>query len=316
MTKQEIYLPSGDGKTQLHTILWLPEGTPRAILQISHGVSEYIGRYERLAQVLTAQGFLVAGHDHLGHGLSVADGGARLYFGEAGSWDTVTDDLYRLHNLLRRDNPGIPFFLLGHSMGSFLARTYLIRYPGTVDAAVLMGTGQMPAPLVTAGLAVARMEGRRLGWEQSSALIDRLAFGAYNKQFAPNRTAFDWLSVNPDNVDAYIADPLCGGSASAGLFREMLGGIRFITDGDNLKKMNGNTPILFLSGEDDPVGDGGKGVRRACHSFRKAGVRSAEMKLYPGLRHELLNEACHETVEADLLRWLEKQLAAIRETRE
>ena len=225
MTRNEFTFPSADGKTGIHAVEWLPEGHPRAVLQVSHGVAEYVLRYEPLAEYFTARGFAVAGHDHLGHGGSVAPGGARLYFGPKGSWNWVVDDLYTRYNLLKKQFPDIPLFLLGHSMGSFLARTYLIRYPGTVDGAVIMGTGQMSPALVAAGRAVAALERRRVGEDQASPAVDRLAFGAYNKQFAPNRTGFDWLSLNPENVDRYIADPLCGGSASIGLFREMLEGL-------------------------------------------------------------------------------------------
>ena len=304
MVKNEATFLSHDGKTPIHTVEWLPEGPARAVLQISHGVAEYILRYEPFAEYLTAQGFAVVGHDHIGHGQSVAPGAARLYVGPVGSWTHVVDDLYTLRCQAGERFPGVPYFLLGHSMGSFLARTYLIRYPGTVDGAVIMGTGQMAPAVVAGGRLVAAREGRKVGWDQVSPVVEQLAFGTYNKMFAPNRTGFDWLSVSEANVDAYIDDPLCGGSASVGLFREMLSGIAFITKQENVKKMNLNTPILFVSGDKDPVGDCGKGVRRAYRSFQKAGVRDVSLKLYPGARHEILNDSCRETVYRDILQWL------------
>ena len=309
MVRSEFTFPSADGKTAIHAVEWLPEGRPRAVLQISHGVAEYILRYEPFAEYLTARGFVVAGHDHLGHGGSVAPGGARLYFGPKGSWNWVVEDIYTRYNLLKKQFPDIPLFLLGHSMGSFLARTYLIRYPGTVDGAIIMGTGQMSPALVAGGRAVAALERRRVGEDQTSPMVDKLAFGAYNRRFAPNRTGFDWLSLDPENVDRYITDPLCGGNASVGLFREMLRGLRFIAKPENLKKMNANTPVLFASGSMDPVGDCGKGVRRAYRSFQKAGVRDVSIQLYPELRHEILNEACREDVCRDLYQWLSGKLA-------
>ena len=310
MVRNEFTFLSADGKTPIHAVEWLPEGQARAVLQISHGVSEYILRYEPFAEYLTARGFAVAGHDRLGHGQSVAEGSARLYFGPRGSWNWVVDDIDQRRNLAKAKFPQVPYFLMGHSMGSFLARTYLIRYPGAVDAAVIMGTGQMSPAIIAGGKAVAAEEAHRVGEDQTSSLVDKLAFGAYNKRFAPNRTGFDWLSLNQDNVDRYMADPLCGGNATIGLFREMLGGLSFIAKPENLKRMNLNIPVLFISGEMDPVGDCGKGVKRAFESFRKAGVRDVSLKLYPELRHEILNETCRETVYEDIYQWLAAKIPA------
>lgn len=309
MVIAEFTFLSADKKTPIHAVEWTPEDGPvRAVLQISHGVAEYALRYAPFAEFLTARGFAVVSHDHIGHGLSVARGAPRLYFGPKGSWRWVVDDLYARRELTGKRFPGVPRFLLGHSMGSFLARTYLIRYPGTVDGAVLMGTGHMSGAMVSGGRAVAAAEALRLGDRAVSPVVDRLAFGAYNRIFAPNRTAFDWLSVSEENVDAYLADPLCGGNASVGLFREMLSGIAYIKRPENLRRMNLNTPILFVSGSMDPVGECGKGVERACAGFQRAGVRDVSMKLYENARHEILNDTCRETVYQDILRWLEAHL--------
>ena len=310
MVRSEFTFLSADGKTPIHAVEWLPEGPVRAVLQISHGVAEYILRYEPFAAYLTERGFAVVGHDHLGHGGSVSEGAPRLYFGPKGSWDWVVQDIYTRRCLAGKRFPGVPYFLLGHSMGSFLARTYLIRYPGTVDSAVIMGTGHMTPALVAAGRLFVSREIHRLGETLPSDAVTKLAFGTYNRAFAPNRTAFDWVSANQANVDAYVADPLCGGNPSMGLFREMLSGIAFITRAENIRKMNANTPILFISGAMDPVGEFGKGVRRACRSFRHAGMRDVTMKLYPGLRHEILNEDCREAVYADVYHWLEQYIPA------
>lgn len=308
MVRNEFTFPSADGRTSIHAVEWAPEGSVRAVLQISHGVAEYILRYEPFAEYLTARGFAVAGHDHLGHGGSVAEGAARLYFGPRGSWSWVVDDIYTRRRLAGKRFPGVPCFLLGHSMGSFLARTYLIRYPGTVDGAVIMGTGQQSPALIAGGRAVAAGESARIGEDKASPLVEKLAFGAYNKRFAPNRTANDWLSVSEANVDRYLADPLCGGTPTSGLFREMLSGLSFIAKPENLRKMNLNTPILFISGAMDPVGDCGRGVKKAFRSFRKAGVRDVSLKLYPELRHELLCEDCKETVYEDIYQWLDARV--------
>lgn len=305
--RKEFYFPSSDGLTQIHAVEWQVEN-PIGIVQIAHGVSEYALRYEPFAQYLNSKGFAVVANDHIGHGLSLADGAAPLYFGRHDGWQHVVDDVYTLRDMTGKKYPELPYFLLGHSMGSFIARTYLIRYPGTLSGAIIMGTGQQSPALILGGRAFAKIEGRRIGFDQFSPAVDQLAFGAYNKPFAPNRTKFDWLSVNEENVDAYIADPLCGGGASIGLFSDMLGGIGFIGKQSNVNTMNVNTPVLFVSGDHDPVGDMGRGVKKAYASFRKAGVKDVSLKLYPGLRHEILNEACREEVYEDLWKWIEQRM--------
>ena len=304
--RKEFTFPSADGRTAIHAVEWHPEREPAGVLQIAHGVAEYALRYEPFARFLNAHGFLVVANDHLGHGESVAEGAPRLYFGEKGSWQHVVDDMYTLRCRTGEAYPELPYFIMGHSMGSFLTRTYLIRYPGTVKGAILMGTGQNPDAMLVGGKALASVLARKAGRENVSDVVEKLAFGAYNKAFAPNRTGYDWLSVSEENVDAYIADPLCGGMASTGLFLELLGGMAFIKKPANLRHMNMATPVLFISGDRDPVGGMGKGVRAACDSFRRAGVRDAELKLYPGLRHEILNEDCRAQVYDDLWEWVER----------
>ena len=251
----------------------------------------------------------MAANDHIGHGQSLAEGAPRLYFGPKGSWQTVVDDLYTLRCHCGKEFPGVPYALLGHSMGSFLARTYLIRYPGTVQAAVIMGTGQQSAAMTAGGRLVAARETRRLGGDDKvSKLAEGLAFGSYNKLFVPNRTSCDWLSLDTENVDRYLADPLCGGYATLGLFREMLSGLDFIRDPKNLAKMNANTPVFFVAGEMDPVGDSGRGVWKAAQSFRRAGLRDVTVTIYPEARHEILNDFCREQVQSDILTWLRDRL--------
>lgn len=304
MVKNEFFYPSADGKTRIHAVEWLPDGEVLAVLQIAHGLAEYVLRYEAFAAYMTARGFAVVGNDHLGHGQSVAKGAAPLYFGPKGSWNRVVQDMRRLREDMGRKYPGKSYFMLGHSMGSFLLRTYLIQYPGTVDAAIIMGTGQQSSAMTGGGSVLAKLLAIRGGEDQPSDLVSQLIFGAYNKQFAPNRTDFDWLSANPENVDRYIADPLCGGKPSLGLFREMIWGLAFIRKADNLKKMDVNTPILLVAGDKDPVGGSGRGVKRVYESFREAGVVDVTLRLYPGMRHEILNENDRQQVYLDLYEWL------------
>ena len=306
--RREFYYPSSDGRTSVHAVEWTPESAPVGVYQIAHGVSEYALRYEPFARFLTEHGFVVVANDHIGHGLSVAEGAAPLYFGEKDGWMRVVDDMYALRSLARDRYPDLPYVLMGHSMGSFLARTYLIRYPGSVTAAILMGTGWQSAAVLAGGMLAAKAVGARRGFDRFDAAVDSLAFGAYNNRFKPKRTNFDWLSANVENVDAYIADPLCGGGATVGLLRDMLGGIAFIEKRANLARMNKKTPVLFLSGGMDPVGSYGRGVLKAYDSFQRAGVRDVTLKLYPGLRHEILNERENERVYADILAWVENHL--------
>ena len=306
----ELSFMSSDSRTTVYATLWEPEGEPVGVVQICHGMAEHIGRYAWLAGQLCAKGYVVCGDDHLGHGRSLPEGGTPVYFGEGNTWHTVVDDIYVPHQRIRPGYPDGPLCIMGHSMGSFLTRTYLIRYPGTVDGAVIMGTGFMTSAATAASLAVIHAECLRNGESRPSAVATKASFGIYNRRFAPNRTSMDWLSLNPDNVDTYLKDPLCQGNVSAGLFREMLSGIRFVCKEDNIRRMNHHTPILFISGAMDMVGDCSKGVERAAAAFRKAGMRDVTVKLYPELRHEILKEACHEQVYEDIDRWLESKLAA------
>ena len=306
----EFTFLSSDGKTQLHGMLWEPEGVAvRAVLQICHGVAEHIARYDGFARALNEQGIVVAGHDHLGHGKSLPDGGTPVYFGQGSTWNTVVDDIYILHQRLKQRYPDVPLCIMGHSMGSFLTRTYLIRYPGTVKAAVIMGTGWQPQAAITGGLALANAIAAVSGENATSELVTELAFGSYNKLFAPNRTKVDWLSADESNVDDYIADPLCGADATVGLFRQMLRGLRFNQTPGNIDRMDKNAPILLIAGQDDPVGNMGAGVRRTHDAFKRTGVRDVTLKLYPGLRHEILNEAAmRDTVYGDIGAWLDRVL--------
>lgn len=310
MNMTEFTFLSTDGKTQLHGMRWEPDGgSVRAVLQICHGVAEHIVRYDAFARYLNGLGIAVVGHDHLGHGLSLPEGGTPVYFGEGNTWNTVVDDIYVLHQRIRLWYPDVPLCIMGHSMGSFLTRTYLIRYPGTVKAAVIMGTGWQPKAVIAGGMAVAKAVGAVVGENGTSDLVTNLAFGAYNKLFAPNRTSCDWLSADEDNVDAYMADPLCGADATVGLFRQMLSGIRFNQKLSNLRQMDPRIPVLFVAGEKDPVGDCGNGVRRTYQEFRRAGVQDCTLKLYPGLRHEILNEkAQQQQIFEDIGQWLTSKL--------
>lgn len=307
---RDFTFPSSDGTTMLHARLWADDSTaPRGVVQICHGIAEYVGRYDRFARFLAEHGFIVAGHDHLGHGQSLPEGGTPIYFADRNGWHCAVEDIAHLQKQLAREYPSIPHFILGHSMGSFLTRTFLIRYPGRVDGAIIMGTGWQNPAILQGGLLVSGMEAKRHGRRSTSDLVTNLAFGGYNKAFAPNRTEFDWLSADTGNVDRYIADPLCGQDATVGLFQDMLHGIRFNQQKVNLQQMSPDTPVLFVSGDKDPVGGMGKGVQKSRDAFAAAGVKDITLILYPGLRHEILNETSQQpVVDNDILLWLEAHL--------
>ena len=304
---QDLRYPSARAGFTVYAREWLPERPARAVIQIVHGIAEHIGRYEEIARFLSGYGFLVCGEDHLGHGRT-AEGGNYGFFAPADGWDLVVRDIRRLRELEGEKYPTLPYFLLGHSMGSFLTRTYLIAYPGTLDGAILSGTGQEPAPLVALGRALSALECRRLGPQGVSPLVDTLSLGAYNRRFRPNRTSADWISRDPAAVDAYLADPLCRSKPTVSMFRDMMEGLQFIAVRDNLRKMDPSTPVLLLSGDRDPVGGMGRGVRKVQNMFLDAGCTDVTLKLYPGGRHEMFHEVNQQEVFQDLLAWLEDRL--------
>ena len=306
-TLRTFTFPSSDGRHTCHGSCWQPaRDLPRGVVQIVHGVAEHMGRYDWFARFLAGHGYAVCGADHLGHGRTGAEDGKFGYFGPRRGWELVTRDVRRLRLMAGDRFPGVPYFLLGHSMGSFLTRTYLCRYPGTVDGAILSGTGQESALLVGAGKALANLIAHIRGPEAVSPLVNELSLGSYNKQFRPNRTGADWISRDEKVVDAYLRDPWCTFTPTVGMFRDMLGGLQYIASPAALAQMDPDTPVYLFSGDQDPVGGNGAGVRKVYGYFEKQGTRDLTMKLYPGGRHEMLNELNREEVYADVLAWRDR----------
>lgn len=308
MKVKEFNYLSKDGKSKIHAVEWLPEIDPVAILQISHGMTEHIFRYEKLAKYLTEKGFVVVGNDHLGHGESIVLDSLPMYFGPKGSWNYVVGDIHECKNIITSELPNLPYFILGFSLGSFVLRTYLIDYPQKLDGVILVGTGQLSSFEISIAKFMASREAKKVGEEHTSPVIKKLTFENYNKIFAPNSTDFDWLCSDQANLDQYIADPKRGQSLSAGLFIELLDGMNYTAKVKNMKKMNLDTPVLFISGGKDPVGSCGKGVIKVYNIFQKIGVKDVKMKLYPGLRHDVLHESIQGEIYEYLYQWLNSKI--------
>lgn len=299
---------SSNGKTNIHVRQCTPDGAFRGIVQLAHGIAEHVERYDAFAQFLAGKGFLVVANDHLGHGQSISAQEDLGFFSETGGWDLAVSDMHKLFEITHEKYSAFPYFLFGHSMGSFLARTYIIRYPDDLAGAVICGTGQQSALIVAGGKMMGSMECRKHGPRYKSEKLNAMAFGSYNKGYAEHRTDYDWLSRDPAVVDRYIADPLCGFIPSAGLFTDMMCGLQFIGKAANLSAMKKTLPVLLIAGDKDPVGENGKGVQRVYEMFKKAGMQDVTMKLYPDCRHEILNELNKDEVMNDVGAWLESKL--------
>lgn len=301
--------PSCDEEHQIFARQWSPEaGQPKGVIQIVHGISEYIDRYAPTARFLADRGYVVVGNDHLGHGRTALGPEEYGFFREKDGWHTASADVRRLRVLMGQKYPDLPYFLLGHSMGSFLARTYLIDWPGTLTGCILSGTGQEPPAMVAAGRHLAGAVCKASGPRTHSKLIEQIAFGTYNKQFTPARTRADWISRDEAVVDAYVADPLCSFMPSAGMFRDMMEGLQYIAKKSNLKKMDPSTPVYFFSGDRDPVGRNGDTVKKVMGFFEEAGCTDVTLRLYPEGRHEMMNEINRQEVWNDLLAWIDSKL--------
>lgn len=302
--KEELKFDSRDGMTKLHAVRWVPEGKVICILQIVHGMAEHIERYEGMAQFFAERGILVTGDDHLGHGKSVSGDGLYGYFCEQDPATVVVRDVHRLKKMTQEDYPGIPYVILGHSMGSFILRNYLFRYGTGIEGAIICGTGSRTnfQNLLSQGIAAAA--GVVFGERHTAKLIDKLAFGAYNKRIENPKTSADWLCTDEKVVEEYEKDEMCGFTFKVNGFKTLFQLLSRLNKKENLDKMPNDLPVHFVSGDMDPVGNYGEGVRRAYEDFRRAGMERVSMKLYPGGRHEILNEKNKIQVYEDLYPWI------------
>ena len=304
MQSSTFTLTTPDG-TEVFVNRWLPDGEVKAVVQIAHGVAEHSGRYTRFAQRLTDHGYAVYASDHRGHGRT---SGPRGSFAERDGWQTVIDDLHAVTARAHHEQQGVPVFLLGHSMGSFLARGYAAQYGSELTGLVLSGTAGGAGALGKMGVFVASTQARLRGHTHASGLMNKLSFGQYNAAFKPIRTEFDWLSRDPAEVDKYVNDPDCGFVFSAGGFADMLRGLAQVNEDRTVALVPKDLPIHLTSGDKDPVGASGKGVRQAADQFKRLGVRDVTVTLWPDARHEILNETNRDEVEVEILEWLDAHL--------
>lgn len=303
--KEEFYFDSRDRVSKIRAVKWVPETEhPVCILQVVHGMAEYIDRYDEFARFLAGKNILVVGDDHLGHGKTVPEGGTYGYFCKEDAATVLVRDEHRLKKLMQEQYPGIMYLILGHSMGSFILRNYLFRYGNGIDGAILVGTGMMPKSLLRTARLIAAVQKLFYGDRHAAHLINVIAFGGYNKKISLSRTPMDWLSREETNVDRYVADPLCGFTFTVNGFSTLFELIWNCYDPEKLEKIPKRLPIFILSGAEDPVGDYGKGVERTYQSFLNHGLTNVQMKLYENDRHELLNETDREQVYGDIYRWI------------
>ena len=307
MEKVEFCYASRDGQSQIHAVRWIPEGEVKAVLQIVHGMSEYIDRYEVFAEYMTSQGILVTGEDHLGHGKTITEcGSLQGYFCKQDPATVIVRDVHRLKKMTQELYPNAPYFILGHSMGSFMARNYMLRYGKGVQGMIIMGTGNQSKGLLTFSKILATILGAFQGQKHVSKFMEKLSFGGYLKRIPNPDTPFDWLSVNKENVKKYMADPLCGFTFTINGYKTVLELLYRLTDSKELNQIPKELPVFLLSGEDDPVGNYGEAVKSVTASLKAAGLVNVESKLYAKDRHEILNENDRNTVYTDILAWIQK----------
>jgi alpha-beta hydrolase superfamily lysophospholipase len=294
----EKQVKSSDGHV-IQVYVW-PNKEAKAWVHINHGMAEHALRYARFAEVLVAAGFAVLAHNHRGHGPSQADTLGCL--AKDSNWQHILGDIAQVRASECHD--GRPYFLFGHSMGSFIVQSFLTLYPQAIDGLILCASNLQAPTLSRLGRFVASIEKWRVGDAKPSKLIQFLSFGSFNQHFKPSRTEFDWLSRDTLEVDKYIADPLCGFACSSGFWHAFLDSLVALYRPASLQKIQADLPILCIGGSDDPVGLMGKGLPKLAQAYQQLGQANVSLKLYAQARHELLNERNRDEVMADIVNWL------------
>ena len=306
--RDEFYFPSKDGNTEIHTIEWKPEGKVCAVLQLCHGMIEYIERYDDFAEFLCSRGWYVVGNDHLGHGKSVQSKSEYGFFNEKSGNGCVLGDIHTLRQRTMKKYPGVPYFMLGHSMGSSLLRQYIQMYGNGLSGAILMGVvADHSTFTLQLGKRLCRLLAILRGWHFRSRLIENMAMGAYNRKFKPAKTRADWVTSDQERLEAYVTDPLCSFRFTVNAYYSMFTGMLASQKKESIYMIPKGLPILFIAGADDPVGDFGKGVRKIYEQYKAAGIQDISLRLYAGDRHEILNETDRQQVYQDLYEWMDER---------
>lgn len=307
--KDEFYFPSKDGNTEIHTIEWKPEGEVKAVLQLCHGMVEYIDRYHEFAEYLCSRGFYVVGNDHLGHGKSVQSKSEYGFFHEKYGNACILADMHTLRQRTMKKYPDVPYFMLGHSMGSIMLRQYIQMYGNGLSGAILMGVVQeQPQVVLLTAQRLCRVIATFRGWHYRSKLVDNMVVGEFNKKFKPARTRADWVTSDNERLDAYVSDPLCSFVFTVNAYYHMFAGMLQMEKKESVFMIPKTLPILMAAGTEDPVGGYGKGVRKIYEKYKAAGIRDVTLQLYAGDRHELLNERDRQQVYQDISEWLESKM--------
>ena len=302
MNYEKSFITMSDGKEiMFHS--WTGEEDPKAVVVISHGMAEHVGRYAAFAEHLVSRGFAVFGEDHRGHGLSAV--GRYGYLADRKGFFRVVDDIHEEILSLRERYPDAKFFLFGHSFGSFISQCYIEKYASTIDGCILCGTAGPRKALIAAGHILAGIVSALGGKKRPSKLLNAMAFGSYNKRIPDRKTDFDWLSRDEMQVNAYMGDGECGFLCTGGFFCDMFSGFKYIHKNSHIKEIPEGLPLFFIAGTADPVGSYGQTVEDLVRIYRDKGIRDVELKLYEGARHELLNETNRAEVIADITTWLE-----------
>lgn len=304
--KSDTFTVAASDQLKLHVYEWLPDKQAdiKAMVLIAHGMAEHGARYAPFAEFLTQKGYAVFANDHRGHGKTAGDLEHVGFLAPKRGWELLLEDFKRIASTLKEKHPDQDLYLLGHSMGSFIVRTVILDRQLPVKGAIISGTADDPGLLGQAGMLIAGLLKMIYPANPPSPLMDQLSFGAFNKPFKPNRTKFDWLSRNEERVDLYVEDPYCGGVFTSGFFQDMLGGLTFISKQKSINQTPRDLPMLFFSGDQDPVGNQGKGVGKVFNRYQAAGMTQISLKLFEGGRHEMLNEVNRDEVYQLVLDWL------------